>query len=89
MSRTYRDDELVYAATSRCACGAGYAYPADAGPHGAWDCAAILRGTADPAVTHSAVLPFTFWEVKSERQPSAYGATTRPRADDQPPRSAA
>lgn len=75
---------LVYAATARCPCGAGLAYQAGADPFtGAWDCSAILTGTAIPSgqlgsVEHTAVLPFVFYEIKSERQPSAHGATTRP-----------
>lgn len=80
---------LVYAATSRCPCGAGLAYdPAHenagsvfTGPlSGHWDCSAILLGTADPAVTHTDKLPFAFYEIKSEGQASACGRTTRPTA---------
>lgn len=83
--RTYRDDELTYAATSRCPCGAGLAYPLGTGSRGAWDCADILTGRAIPsgqpgAAMHTDRLPFVFWEVKSEHQPSANGATTRPKA---------
>ncbi len=78
-------ERLTFAATSRCPCGAGLAYdPASPeGMHGAWDCSAILLGTAIPsgqpgAVQHTARLPFIFYEVKSENQPSAEGRTTRP-----------
>ena len=83
--------KLVYAARVRCPCGAGMAYPKDGDypdgqpegpmrwPHnGYWDCSAILLGTADPAVKHEAKLPFAFYEIKSEDQPSARGETTRP-----------
>lgn len=83
--------KLVYAASARCLCGAGMAYPKNGdypdgkpkGPlrwpySGYWDCSAILLGTADPAVKHEAQLPFAFYEIKSEDQPSARGATTRP-----------
>lgn len=78
--------ELVYAATVRCPCGAGIAHRADAQPFGDtafWDCSAILLGEATPSgeegsVTHTAVLPFVFYEIKSEKQPSAEGRTTRP-----------
>jgi hypothetical protein len=79
-----RRPDVVYAARHRCPCGAGLAYTTDADPFsGAWDCAAILTGTAIPsgepgAVEHTARLPFVFYEIKSERQPSAEGATTRP-----------
>jgi len=68
--------ELVYAATVRCRCGAGLAYPEGAGLRDSWSCSAVLLG-ADPA-GHDEDRPFTFWEIKSERQPSANGATTRP-----------
>jgi len=84
-----RRPALVYAATKRCACGAGLAYdPSDRGDgtfHGAsaWDCSAILLGEAIPAgqpgaVQHTDRLPFALYEIKSEGQPSAKGATTRP-----------
>jgi hypothetical protein len=76
--KIYNESELIFAAYSRCPCGAGMAYPSNCGPHHYWDCSAILTGKADVNVTHSAQLPFVFWEVKSENQPSACGATTRP-----------
>lgn len=78
-------ERLCYAAYARCKCGAGFAYD----PYGegtepfygpdAWECSKILLKTADPAVRHSAAMPFMFYEVKSEDQPSAGGATTRPK----------
>jgi hypothetical protein len=79
----FRLGELVFAAASRCPCGAGLAYPKNVGMHGSWDCSDILRGLAKPkghpeSKQHSAAMPFIFWEVKSEGQPSANGATTRP-----------
>lgn len=70
--------ELRYSAFARCPCGAGLAYPTAFSMHGWWDCAAILTGTADRAAKHTDKLPFAFYEVKSEDQPSANGATTRP-----------
>lgn len=73
-------DELRFAAFSRCECGAGLAYPKNIGIHGSWYCSAILLGDVDAIkIMHSAPLPFTFYEVKSEDQPSANGATTRPK----------
>lgn len=75
-------NDLTYAATARCPCGAGLAYPSNVNPlDGYWDCSAILLGTAVPSgqpgsVTHIAQLPFIFWEIKSERQPGR--STTRP-----------
>ena len=82
-------DRIIYAAHSKCPCGAGLAYDpcfedensVFVGPlSGCWDCSAIMLGTADSAVKHTAKLPFSFYEVLSEEQPSANGATTRPKA---------
>lgn len=53
------------------------AYPNGCSLHGAWHCSAILRGLAARGSSHSAAMPFAFYEVKSEGQPSANGATTR------------
>lgn len=52
-----------------------------------WECSDILRFKTYPAdrqrvvkaMTHTAPLPFAFYEVESETQPSAGGATTRER----------
>lgn len=86
----YTDGQLIYAATARCPCGAGLAYATIDKGEGtpfkgpsAWDCSDILTGRAIPsgqpgAVQHTDRLPFAFYEVKSEEQPSAQGATTRP-----------
>lgn len=80
--------KLTYASTARCPCGAGLAYgdltydkdSTFRKPYnGYWDCSKILDGTADKSVKHTAKLPFTFYEIKSENQPSAKGATTRPK----------
>lgn len=70
--------ELIYAARERCSCGCGMAYPKDVGVQGAWYCSAILLGQAEAGTAHSSPLPFMFYEVKSEQQPSVRGATTRP-----------
>jgi hypothetical protein len=88
--RTWTDKQLRYAASARCRCGAGLAYAPDddgagtvfKGPS-AWDCSDILTGRAIPsgqpgAKEHDEPAPFAFYEVKSEDQPSARGATTRP-----------
>ena len=88
--RRRRLKKMTFAATARCPCGAGLAYdrtcskPPFRGPS-YWDCSAILLGDAVPsgqpgAVVHTDRLPFAFWEIKSEHQPSARGATTRPAA---------
>lgn len=93
----FTDEQLIYAATARCDCGAGFAYPSNPtvkqcrawmpdSPFRMWDhwvCSDILTGRAvrkceEGAKTHSGALPFVFWEVKSEMQPSAQGRTTRP-----------
>lgn len=80
-------DRMVWAAYDRCPCGAGLAYdPADkGGVHGAWDCSDILLGKATPkdepgSVQHTGRLPFAFYEIKSDTQPSANGASTRVKA---------
>ena len=79
--------DLTWAATARCQCGAGLAYNEDCQEPGSpmmwpyngyWDCSAIILGTADRSVRHKARLPFAFYEIKSDNQPSANGATTRP-----------
>lgn len=83
MITKYSDDELIYAAYSRCPCGAGMAYVKNpSSDMRYWDCSNILKGIADVKVMHTGELPFAFYEVKSENQPSAYGATTRPKSDD-------
>lgn len=74
-----RKPRLIYAAYSRCPCGAGLAHESNCGHGGYWDCSAILLGTADENVTHCAKYPFVFYEIKAETQPSANGATTRPK----------
>lgn len=82
------EDDLEYAAASRCSCGAGLAYPK--GRHAdAWDCSDVLLGRAIPqgqpgAVRHTERLPFAFWKVKSESDASACGYTTRPPKREHP-----
>lgn len=75
----FADADLTYSAGARCRCGAGYAYPNGSGGQGRWDCSAILTGQAVHGSEHDGPLPFAFYSVKSEHQPSAGGATTRPR----------
>jgi hypothetical protein len=80
--KPFTDDELRYAARSRCSgCKAGLAYPLGIGIQGAWYCSDWLTGRNDARTTgkHDQ-FPFTFYEIKSETQPSAHGATTRPEA---------
>lgn len=75
----FSEDELVYAAYARCECGLGMAYPKKIGMFGSWYCSGMLTHTLDHSKTHSSPLPFAMWEVKSEDQPSANGASTRPK----------
>ena len=79
-NQKYTDDDLIYAATSRCQCGSGFAYPKGSGMHGKWVCSSILKAEekALPPTNHSGDMPFAFYSVKDEGQPSAMGATTRP-----------
>ena len=76
-SAAFSAAELIFAAYERCVCGAGMAYPIGCSPHDAWHCSAILRGIASRERAHSSPMPFSFYEIKSENQPSANGATTR------------
>jgi hypothetical protein len=69
----FTDDELRYAATSRCPCGHGLAYPKDCGPDHYWDCSAILKGVAVESVAHTAHLFFMYHSIKSESD--HYGTT--------------
>lgn len=79
MKDKFSSDELIYAATSRCMCGAGLAYPKNSSPRGSWYCSAILTGQAESRSSHDSGYPFAFYEIKSEDQSSANGQTTRPK----------
>lgn len=89
----FKDEELRYAAVTRCKCGAGMAYPLRIGMGGSWYCSALLTGRRevqegakleghlfDEKIDGHTVLPFLCWEVKSEAQPSMNGRSTRPAA---------
>ena len=82
----FKDADLTYSATARCHCGAGLAHPKDCPPHHQWTCAAVLKGEGkeldDELGPKHEAYPFAFYEIKSENQPSAYGATTRPASDN-------
>jgi hypothetical protein len=72
---------LVYAAHDRCECGAGFAYDGNSERDAHWDCSSILLGDALIAGEHGAAahsLPCEYFDLVSERQPGAMGATTRP-----------
>lgn len=81
-----RDTDLVYASTARCCCGAGLAYITSChlikGADHAWDCSDILMKRTlekeqEGHSRHSPLYEFAFWNIKSEKQPSANGLTTR------------
>ena len=75
----FKDEELVYSAHARCKkCNAGLAHPESCGPWHQWTCSNVLKGIGTDK-GHGAFL-FSMYEIKSEKQPSANGATTRPKA---------
>lgn len=78
-------DHIIFAAHARCkGCGAGLGYKCSASMHGEWDCSNALLGKVDTYEKNEdgsfkhPTFPFAFYEIKSENQPSANGATTRP-----------
>ncbi len=88
------DEELLYAATERCRCGAGLAYPRKhelAMAISAWICSAVLKGDGvahdqslasfgktAPPGEHDS-LPFAFYKVREETSINNRGGhTTRP-----------
>ena len=72
---------LVFSAKERCDCGAGLAYDRRAS-HPVWDCSAILLGDALLPSGERGVAdhrtPCSYYEITSERNRAANGATTRP-----------
>lgn len=80
----YTDEDLLYAAYARCECGAGLAYPKgyDLKDVNCYSCSDLLKGIRKSGVLHTPPLPFAFYEIKSEAQPSACGATTRSKQED-------
>ena len=75
------DLDLVYAAESRCSCGAGMAYPpltlGASEMATAWTCSRVLRG--EVSSDGHTVLPFAFWKVREETSINNGGKyTTRP-----------
>lgn len=77
----YDDAGLLYAATVRCKCGAGVAYPLDhesAMALRAWVCSRVLKGECEAGPDHDN-LPFAFWKVREETSINNRGGmTTRP-----------
>lgn len=88
--KPFKQSQLLYVAYARCkGCGAGLAYHEGIGMHGQWDCSRVLTGRADPderdtegSLMHH-TYPFVSYEINSENQPSARGATTRPKGEEQ------
>ena len=77
---TLSESDVLYSSHARCPhCKAGLAYPTLGRPT-EWVCSAILLGKVVDDGKHQ-ILPFAFYEVKSENQPSAQGATTRPKPE--------
>lgn len=80
---------LTFSALARCRqCNAGLAYDPNGDPKwfdspfkmaSAWFCSAELLDTLPPGEHHES-FPFAMYEIKSENQPSANGATTRPKS---------
>jgi len=83
LDERFQDEHLLYAATARCRCGAGLAYPIDtqaALELRAWCCSAVLKGDVPPDQSgdHDA-LPFTFYKVREETSINNIGGySTRP-----------
>lgn len=86
-------ERMTFAAYTRCECGAGMAYDPyqEDDPNSPfkgptkWECSNILlyetfdrdKKAEVKAAVHSPPMSFNAYEVKSENQPSANGATTR------------
>jgi hypothetical protein len=69
---TFKDTELLYAATARCRCGAGLAYPREhkhAMQLRAWLCSAVLKGEVEEVATRA--IPFG---LKSEESTPKHDA---------------
>jgi hypothetical protein len=78
--KKYTDKELLYAATVRCKCGAGLAYPLHHNKSwklNAWICSVVLRGEAE--VTDHDHYPWAFYKIREETSINNRGGfTTRP-----------
>ncbi len=77
-------DDLTYAATSCCKCGAGLACVSDSDPGASWACSVVLLTAIDDKEKHDGGFPYSMYNIKEEFQPSANGATTRPAPVDPP-----
>lgn len=80
MTDVFTDSGLLYAATARCQCGAGLAYPLDhdrALKLRAWVCSAVLKGSATGDDHES--FPWAFFKVREETSINNMGGhSTRP-----------
>jgi hypothetical protein len=78
------EDGLIFSAVMRCKCGSGLCY-AENEQTNCWDCHAVFsaqrKGEQPPAGEHTRYL-FYMYDIKSETQPSAGGATTRSQCAD-------
>ena len=66
--KTFTDSELLYAATDRCRCGAGLAYPldhAEARKLGAWVCSAQLKIDAGAPERHES-FHWSMYKIREE-----------------------
>jgi hypothetical protein len=88
----FTDKELLYAATARCRCGAGLAYPHDtetALQFRSWICSAVLKGQTDGEKAYAPPflsivvtegkhdqLPFAFYKVREESSVNNTGGWT-------------
>lgn len=76
------DKELLYAATARCRCGVGLAYPLDhalAMRLRAWVCSAVLKADEGSLPGQHDRLDFAFYKVREETSINNRGGhTTRP-----------
>ena len=62
----FSTEELTFSAHATCDCGAGLCYPKKIGVRGSWYCSLILLGKASKDMRHTAPLPFSFYNIKSE-----------------------
>lgn len=70
------NEHFIFSAHSRCACGGPLFYREGGGIDGSWSCWLAKNGADGKHETFD----FRFFEIKSECQPSAQGASTRPAA---------
>lgn len=74
-------DDLVYAASARCICGAGMAYDFKKRTQRYWCCSTVLLGRARSEEIHTDPLHYVQYKIIAENQPGAFGKTTRPKEE--------